>query len=73
MELAERLGIRIRYLRELKGITQKELCASSTSLKQPYLSQIEKGKVWVRIDTIEIICRGLRVTPEELFRGVFLG
>jgi transcriptional regulator with XRE-family HTH domain len=71
MDLAERLGIRIQYLRNQKGMTQAQVCASGR-LTQPQLSQIEKGRMWLRIDTIEAICRGLHIEPEELFKTVHL-
>lgn len=73
MDIAERLGIRVQYLRNQKGLTQAQVCAAGGgSLTQPYLSQIEKGKTWVRIDTVEAICKGLGIHPEELFRGIHL-
>jgi transcriptional regulator with XRE-family HTH domain len=73
MDIAERFGIRVQYLRNQKGMSQAQVCAASAAgLTQPYLSQIEKGRVWVRLDTIEAICRGLGIHPEELFKEIRL-
>ena len=71
MDIAERFGVRVQYLRNQKRMTQAQVCAAG-GLKQPYLSRIEKGEVWVRLDTVEAICKGLGIQPEELFKGVLL-
>jgi len=55
----------------MKLISQTEL-ARSINVTRPYLSKIEHGKYNVRLDTMEEICRGLRVQPAELLEGVFL-
>jgi transcriptional regulator with XRE-family HTH domain len=69
MDLAERLGIRIRYLRQIRGMTQDQLAASA-KITRPYISQIEGGKFDVRLDTIAAICHGLHIHPSELFAEV---
>lgn len=44
MELKERFGQYIRYLRLIKGLKQQELCKQA-NIKTTYLSKIENGKV----------------------------
>jgi transcriptional regulator with XRE-family HTH domain len=69
MDFAEQLGFRIASLRRQKGLTQSKLCQAS-GLRQPHLSQIEKGKFWMRLETLEAICKGLGLHPDELMRGI---
>jgi transcriptional regulator with XRE-family HTH domain len=69
MDFAEKLGSRIREVRRSKGMTQGTL-ASRSKLTRPYISQIEAGKSWIRIDTLEQICKGLNVQPSELLSGI---
>lgn len=71
MDLAERLGIRIQYLRNQKGIRQDEL-ASAANTTRTHISRLEHGSFNMRLETLEGICRGLRVQPAELFEGVYL-
>jgi transcriptional regulator with XRE-family HTH domain len=69
MDIAELLGIRIKNLRQLRGMTQESL-ATSAKVSRAYISQIEGGKFYVRLDTIEAICHGLRIHPAELFSSI---
>jgi len=70
-DFAEQLGGRIQFLRTLKGLSQTEL-ARRINITRPYLSRLERGKFNMRIDTLEEICRGIRVQPAELLEGIFL-
>lgn len=69
MDFAELLGVRIKSLRRQKGLTQKQL-GNAAGLRQHHLSQIEQGKFWMRLETLEGICRGLGLQPDELLRGI---
>jgi len=70
-DFAEQLGGRIQFLRTLKGLSQTEL-ARRINITRPYLSRLERGKFNMRIDTLEEICRGIRVQPAALLEGIFL-
>lgn len=69
MNIAERLGIRIRWMRQTRGVSQDQL-AVRAGISRCHLSRIENGEFKVRLDTIEAICRGLLVHPCELFDTV---
>jgi transcriptional regulator with XRE-family HTH domain len=68
-DFAEQIGLRIREVRHQKAITQDQL-SRNARVTRAYLSQIENGKYWMRIDTLEAICRGLGVKPWELLQGI---
>ena len=68
-DFAEQLGVRIQTIRSAKGISQTEL-ARRINLTRPYLSRIERGLFNMRLDTMEEICRGLVIQPEELLAGI---
>ncbi len=63
------LGLRIRTLRISRGLTQAQLAAKA-NLRRSYVSQIEKGKQWSRLDTIASIAFALKVNLVFLFTGV---
>ena len=67
--LLRSLGLRVRQLREARGLTQEQL-GEKAELDQTYLSGIERG---VRNPSIEVLARvakALRISLAELFEGV---
>jgi transcriptional regulator with XRE-family HTH domain len=69
MDLTQRMGSRIRWLRQQQGMRQYQL-AQAAKLTRPHISLIEGGKGNVTIKNIEAICRALKVQPEVLFATV---
>jgi putative transcriptional regulator len=68
-QLQKKIGKRIREIREEKGITQQELATSIKKLR-PVVQRIEGGLVNPSIFTIREIAGGLKITLEELLRGL---
>jgi transcriptional regulator with XRE-family HTH domain len=68
-QLQKKIGMRIREIREGKGITQQELATSIKKLR-PVVQRIEGGLVNPSIFTIREIAGGLKVTLEELLKGL---
>lgn len=69
MTVKKQLGMRIRYLRQRKGMSIEDL-ALECNINRNYLSDLERG---TRNPSIEILSRlsfGLNVSLEELFRGI---
>lgn len=69
MTVKKQLGMRIRYLRQRKGMSIEDL-ALECNINRNYLSDLERG---TRNPSIEILSRisfGLKVSLEELFRGI---
>ena len=62
---AERVGNRIRDLRESAGLTQSEL-ARRAGLLQSYISRLENGEGSVSERTLRKIARALRVRIERI-------
>ncbi|MBS3948692.1 MAG: helix-turn-helix transcriptional regulator [Dethiobacter sp.] len=60
------LGRRLRGLRRLKRLTQKEL-AGYLGISVSMLSTIERGEKYPRVELLKKIARVLDVPPEELF------
>ena len=65
-EIKKKLGKKIKYYREQKGLTQEEL-AEKLDFNCRSLSFIECGTNFVTADTLEKLCNVLSVTPKQLF------
>ena len=65
-DIKKKLGKKIKYYRELKGLTQEEL-AERIDFNCRSLSFIECGTNFVTADSLEKLCRELCVTPKQLF------
>lgn len=59
------LGVRIRKVRERKGITQQRL-AEKIDISVPYMSNIERAKKTVSLSVLMSIAQALDVTLDEL-------
>ena len=58
----------IKRLRELKSLSQKEICGSS-GIPQGQYSRIENGKVEPSVSTLEKLARVFEVSISEFFKG----
>lgn len=58
-------GERIRYYREARGMSQKEL-AATVGRSHPMLSAIENGKRQIHVDELVTFARALAVNPSAL-------
>jgi transcriptional regulator with XRE-family HTH domain len=58
-------GLRIRELRQAKGISQEAL-ADKAGLDRTYISSIERGKRNVSLLNIELLAKALGVKPHQL-------
>lgn len=64
-----KLGDKIRELREKAGLTQGQL-ASSSSVSQGYLSQLENGEVKNPSAAVLLrVARAIEVDPDDLFEA----
>ena len=66
-DLAKIFGIRIKYFRMLRGMTQEAL-AEQIGMSTRYVSDIENGKVNVTLKTINKISQSLSVEEWELLK-----
>lgn len=66
MEIKKAFGVRLKYLRNIKGLSQEEL-AEKTGLHRTYISTIELGKRNVSLVNIEKIANSLECEIKELF------
>jgi putative transcriptional regulator len=64
-----RLGLKVKELREEKGLSQTEL-AYKIGKDQPSINRLEKGKVNPSIIYLLQICEGLEISIEELFNSL---
>lgn len=67
--IKEKLGQRIKYLRNEKGISQEKF-ALSIDMDRTYYASVESGKRNISITNIHKIANGLDITLEELFKGI---
>lgn len=65
-DIKKLLGKRIKYYRELRGLTQENL-AEKLEINTRSLSFIECGINFVTADTLDKLCKSLDVTPKQLF------
>jgi transcriptional regulator with XRE-family HTH domain len=66
-DLAKRIGVRIREIRQKNGLNLKQL-AQETEISSPFLSRVERGYTMPSIPTLQAIADVLRVDIESLFR-----
>ena len=69
MEIKTKLGLRIKAIREIAGMSQKDL-AYSADLDRSYIASVESGKRNVSIVNIEKIATALGVSVKEFFNDV---
>ena len=66
MEIKTKLGLRIKAIREIAGMSQKDL-AYSADLDRSYIASVESGHRNVSIVNIEKIAAALGVSVKEFF------
>lgn len=69
MNLVQKLGERIRFIRKEQGLSQ-EVLAERAGLHTNYLGAVERGEKNVTVESLEKISHGLGVTLDELFRYI---
>lgn len=62
------IGNRLLIVRKRMGLTQAEM-AELTGISDRAYADIERGSVNMRIETFLLICKALRVSPNELLTG----
>ena len=66
MEIKTKLGLRIKAIREIAGMSQKDL-AYTADLDRSYIASVESGHRNVSIVNIEKIATALGVSVKEFF------
>jgi len=66
MSIIRKVARRIKQLRIAKGLTIEKL-AYENDLSKGNLSEIERGMIEPKLNTLEKIARGLDVSLKELF------
>jgi transcriptional regulator with XRE-family HTH domain len=69
INIKDRVGNRIKELREQKKISQKDM-AFTADLDRSYIAGVESGKRNISIVNLEKIAIALNITLTELFKGV---
>lgn len=69
MDIKGKVGLRIKEIREQKGISQKEL-AYTADLDRSYIASVESGKRNISIVNLEKIANALSVNLSELFKEI---
>lgn len=67
--IKEKLGQRIKFLRNEKGISQEKF-ALSIDMDRTYYASVESGKRNISINNIQKIANGLGITLEQLFKDL---
>jgi len=66
VDIKEKIGIRLRELRKLKGFSQERF-AFECELDRTYIASIEQGKRNVSIVNIEKIAKALNMSVYDFF------
>ena len=69
MNISLELGIRIRYYRKEKNITQEKL-AEICNLHPTYIGQVERGEKNATLESIYRISKGLGVSMSKLLEDI---
>lgn len=64
-----KLGNKMKKLRKEMGLSQEKF-ALSIDMDRTYYASVESGKRNVSIENIKKISDGLKITLEELFKGL---
>lgn len=68
MDIKTKLGQRIRELREVKSMSQKDL-AYAADLDRSYIASVENGQRNISIINIEKIAKALHITLKNFFNN----
>lgn len=66
MDIREKIGLRIKAIREEKGLSQKDI-AYAADLDRSYIASVENGKRNVSVVNIEKIAHALKVSVLVFF------
>ena len=66
MNVKQKIGLRIKELREISNMSQKDL-AYSADLDRSYIASVENGQRNISIINIEKIAKALNVTVRQFF------
>jgi transcriptional regulator with XRE-family HTH domain len=66
MDIKEKIGTRIRNLREQKGISQKNL-SYDADLDRSYIASVESGQRNISIVNIEKVAAALNISLKDFF------
>lgn len=69
MDIKNKIGKRIRELRNDKGVSQKDL-AYNSDLDRSYIASVENGQRNISIVNLEKIAKALNVSLSNLFNGL---
>lgn len=69
MNILIQLGMRIRYLRKQKGMSQLDLSLEA-GVNKNYISDLERGSRNPSITLLEKIARALDIDLSTLFKGI---
>ncbi len=62
----DKVGKRIKELRKNNGLSQEKL-AREIAVDRTFISKIESGKINITINSLALICKGLKVSLNEFF------
>ena len=67
-KLQEKIGERVRLIREKKGMTQTELAIKMNNRDRQVVQRLEKGKTNCSINLLRLVAVGLGIEITELFK-----
>ena len=69
MDVSSRFGVRLRILRQQSNLTQSQM-AIRFGVDRSYISDVERGRKSVSLQTLEIFALGLKISLSELLKDL---
>lgn len=66
-QLARRVGLRVRALREARNVSQEQL-GDLAALHRTFIGRVERGETNITVLSLMRICEALDVSLKEFFR-----
>jgi transcriptional regulator with XRE-family HTH domain len=66
MDIKQRVGLKVKEYRKLKGLSQEKL-ANLSEIDRTYLPTIEKGERNVSIEILERLAKALEINIKDFF------
>ena len=67
--VTRRFGMKLRFLREAKGMTQLQL-AIYMGIDRSYISDLERGRKSISLPTLEVIALGFGMSLSDLLKDI---
>jgi DNA-binding XRE family transcriptional regulator len=69
MDVSSRFGTRLKHLRRERNLTQVQM-ATTFGIDRTFISDVERGRKSISLQTMEILALGMKMSLSELLREI---